>query len=102
MYVSEVGDSGSSAYERLIGADRVSGRLYTDPAVFEREMERIHHRGWMFVGHESEVAAPGEFVTRRLGRQPEIPPPQRGRGQPMAPVQLHRFRRRYRQTRSRE
>ncbi len=72
MYVSEVGDSDSSAYERLIDADRVSGRLYTDPAVFEREMERIHHRGWMFVGHESEVAAPGEFVTRRLGRQPVL------------------------------
>jgi nitrite reductase/ring-hydroxylating ferredoxin subunit len=57
-------------YEQLIRQDRVSGRLYVDSGIFEQEMERIHHRGWAFVGHESEVALPGEFVTRRLGRQP--------------------------------
>ena len=68
----EVGDAGASSFERLIGPDRVSGRLYTDSAIFERELERIHHRGWAFVGHESEVATPGEFVTRRLGRQPVL------------------------------
>lgn len=68
--MSEV--TGAVGYERLIGEDRVSGRLYTDPAVFERELERIHHRGWVFVGHESEVAEPGEFVTRLLGRQPVV------------------------------
>ncbi len=56
----------------LIEEDRVSGRLYTDPAIFERELERIHHRGWLFVGHASEVAEPGEFVTRRMGRQPVL------------------------------
>lgn len=70
--MNEVGDAGASSFERLIGPDRVSGRLYTDPAMFERELERIHHRGWAFVGHESEVASPGEFVTRRLGRQPVL------------------------------
>ncbi len=70
--MNEVGDAGASSFERLIGPDRVSGRLYTDPAIFERELERIHHRGWAFVGHESEVATPGEFVTRRLGRQPVL------------------------------
>lgn len=70
--MNEVGDAGASSFERLIGPDRVSGRLYTDPAIFERELERIHHRGWAFVGHESEVASPGEFVTRRLGRQPVL------------------------------
>ncbi|MFN0092212.1 MAG: aromatic ring-hydroxylating oxygenase subunit alpha [Acidimicrobiales bacterium] len=70
--MSEVGDATASLYERLIGEDRVSGRLYVEPAVFERELERIHHGGWVFVGHESEVAAPGEFVTRLLGRQPVV------------------------------
>jgi phenylpropionate dioxygenase-like ring-hydroxylating dioxygenase large terminal subunit len=70
--VSEVDGVGASVYERLIGDDRVSGRLYTDPAIFERELERIFHTGWVFVGHESEVATPGEFVTRRLGHQPVL------------------------------
>jgi nitrite reductase/ring-hydroxylating ferredoxin subunit len=58
--------------DQLIREDRVSGKLYVDPAIFGQEMERIHHRGWVFVGHESEVALPGEFVTRRLGLQPVV------------------------------
>ncbi len=66
------GTVAARGYEQLIRRDRVSGRLYVDPVIFEHEMEQIHHRGWVFVGHESEVAQPGEFVTRRLGRQPVV------------------------------
>lgn len=58
------------AWGELIGDGRVSGRLYVDAGIFEAEMARIFHQGWVFVGHESEVASPGEFVTRRLGRAP--------------------------------
>lgn len=74
--MSDEGDAhghvASGAVDALIRDDRVSGQLYTDPRVFEWEMARIHHRGWLFVGHESEVAAPGEFVSRRLGLQPVV------------------------------
>lgn len=70
--MSEIVAGEASIYHKLIGVDRVSGRLYTEPNIFEDELERIHHRGWCFVGHESEVAAPGEFVTRLLGRQPVL------------------------------
>ncbi len=70
--MNDASDAGPSVYEQLIGEDRVSGQLYTDPLIFERELERIYHRGWAFIGHESEVAAPGEFVTRRLGRLPVL------------------------------
>jgi phenylpropionate dioxygenase-like ring-hydroxylating dioxygenase large terminal subunit len=40
--------------------------------VFEDEMERIFHRGWVFVGHESEIPAPGDYLTRHIGREPVI------------------------------
>jgi phenylpropionate dioxygenase-like ring-hydroxylating dioxygenase large terminal subunit len=52
--------------------DRVHGSLYTDPDVFEAELHRIFHRGWSFVGHESEVPSPGDWVTRRIGRDPVL------------------------------
>jgi len=59
-------------YKALVQDDRIHASLYTDPRVFEDEMERIFHRGWVFVGHASEVPEPGDYVTRRLGREPVI------------------------------
>ena len=59
-------------YGRLVGEDRVHGSLYADPDVFADEMERIFTRGWVFVGHESEIPEPGDWVTRRVGREPVI------------------------------
>ncbi len=57
----------SHDYDALVRDDRVHGSLYGDPTVFREEMDRIFHRGWVFVGHESEVPAPGDWVTRRIG-----------------------------------
>lgn len=56
-------------YGSLIRGDRVHGSLYTDAAVFDDEMQRLFSRGWVYVGHESEVAEPGSFCTKMIGRQ---------------------------------
>jgi phenylpropionate dioxygenase-like ring-hydroxylating dioxygenase large terminal subunit len=62
----------SIRYDALVQDDRVHASLYTDPRIFDEEMERIFHRGWVFVGHESEIPRAGDFVTRPLGTQPVI------------------------------
>jgi nitrite reductase/ring-hydroxylating ferredoxin subunit len=59
-------------YKHLVQDDRIHASLYTDPAIFENEMERIFHRGWVFVGHASEIPRPGDYVTRTLGREPVV------------------------------
>jgi phenylpropionate dioxygenase-like ring-hydroxylating dioxygenase large terminal subunit len=59
-------------YTALIEHDRVHGSLYVDADVYDDETDRIFTRGWVFVGHESEVPEPGQWVTRRLGREPVI------------------------------
>jgi benzoate/toluate 1,2-dioxygenase subunit alpha len=56
----------------LIEPGRVHRRVYTDPDLFELEMERIFGRAWLFVGHSSQVPNPGDYVTTELGRQPVI------------------------------
>src|SRR3954463_660039 len=56
----------------LIDAGRVHRRVYTDPDIFELEMERIFNRAWLFVGHASQVPKPGDYITTDLGRQPVI------------------------------
>ena len=35
-------------------------------------MARIFARTWVYVGHESEVARPGDFKTTTIGRQPVV------------------------------
>ncbi|MGH3970700.1 MAG: aromatic ring-hydroxylating dioxygenase subunit alpha, partial [Mycobacterium sp.] len=56
-------------YERLIKRDKVHGTLYTDPSIFTEELHKIWYRTWVYVGHESEVAQPGDYVRKRLGAQ---------------------------------
>ena len=59
-------------WDELIEADRVHGSLYTDPGVFQAELERIWYRTWVFVGHASEVPEPGDYVLKSIGSQPVI------------------------------
>jgi fatty-acyl-CoA synthase len=56
----------------LVDPTRVHGSLYTDPSVYAEELARIWYREWVFVAHTSELAQPGDYVTRRVGRQPVI------------------------------
>ncbi len=66
------GNGHADEVAKLIEPGRVHRRVYTDPDVFELEMERIFGRAWLFVGHESQVPNPGDFITTELGRQPVI------------------------------
>jgi len=66
------GPPGAYDYEDLIREDRLDGRVYTDPEIYDDEFERIWHRGWVYVAHASEVAKPGDYVIRNIGRQPVI------------------------------
>ena len=59
-------------YGQLIKPDRVHGSLYTEPEIFAEELERIWYRTWVFVGHESEVAQPGDYVRTSIGLQDVI------------------------------
>ena len=60
------------SYDELIQEQRIHASLYTDPRIFADEMEKIFYQGWVFVGHDSEIPRPGDFVTRAVGTQPVI------------------------------
>ena len=53
--------------------------LYTDPSIFAEEMIRIFGGTWVYLGHESEISKPNDFVTRNLGLRPSHPDPRRRR-----------------------
>jgi phenylpropionate dioxygenase-like ring-hydroxylating dioxygenase large terminal subunit len=70
--MSSLASTGAIDYKTLVQDDRIHASLYTDPRIFDDEMERIFRRGWVFVGHDSEIPSPGDFVTRRVGTEPVI------------------------------
>ena len=47
----------------------VSRELYVHEDVFQQELEQIFARCWLFIGHESMVPNPGDFVTSRMGTE---------------------------------
>jgi fatty-acyl-CoA synthase len=55
--------------DALIQPDRVHGSLYTDPGLFELELERIWYRTWIYIGHVSEVPQPNDYVVKSIGPQ---------------------------------
>ena len=59
-------------FAALVEDGRVASDLYTDPAVFDAEMERIFGRTWVYLAHESEIAVPGDFKAVNLGLRPVI------------------------------
>ena len=65
-------DMRPSSVEALVRSDRIHSRLYSDREIFERELEMIWNRVWVYIGHVSEVSKPGDYVRRQIGLQPVI------------------------------
>lgn len=57
---------------KMVRDESVHKRLYTDPAIFNMEMERIYGSIWVYVGHESQVPNVGDYITTTLGTQEVI------------------------------
>jgi phenylpropionate dioxygenase-like ring-hydroxylating dioxygenase large terminal subunit len=57
---------------RFVQPGRVHRRIYTDPTIFELELERIFGAAWIYVGHESQIKHPGDYFATRIGRKPVV------------------------------
>ena len=44
--------------------------LYTDPAIFASEKDKVFSRTWQVIGHASQVANPGDYFTTELVGEP--------------------------------
>lgn len=66
-------DAGADRWARLVRPDGMVHRtLFTDPAIFEREMTQVFGGTWVFLLHTSEIAQPNDFKCVTIGRRPVI------------------------------
>ena len=54
------------------GVYRIARDMFTEPELFDLEMELIFEKQWIYACHESEIPNPNDFITLRAGRQPMI------------------------------
>ena len=50
----------------------VDSRIYSDPEIFEEELEKIFKKVWIPVCHESELSNPYDLRTISIAREPVI------------------------------
>ena len=53
-------------------ATMVSRRCWTDQEVYELEKKGIFGKAWLFLGHESQIKHPGDFVQAYMCETPII------------------------------
>jgi Rieske 2Fe-2S family protein len=63
-----IGTAGGGASALRLEATLPSA-YYCDPAILDREWERIFQRSWLYAGREERVAGPGDFLTLAVGRE---------------------------------
>jgi benzoate/toluate 1,2-dioxygenase subunit alpha len=60
------------AIRALVRPDAVHRDVYLSQELFDLEMERLWRDTWIYVGHDSQVPAAGDYYTTEIARQPVI------------------------------
>jgi phenylpropionate dioxygenase-like ring-hydroxylating dioxygenase large terminal subunit len=60
--------------QKLVDNDggTVSREIFCNQDIYDQEMEQVFARSWLFVGHESQIPKPGDFILSRMGEEAVI------------------------------
>lgn len=64
--------SNFQALRALVQPDRVHRDVYIDPELFELEQEHFFANTWNYVGHDSQLPNPGDYITNEIAGRPLI------------------------------
>src|SRR6266566_4683516 len=55
-----------------MAAGQISREIFVNEEIYQEELERLFARVWMFVGHESQIAKPGDYFVSGMGEESVI------------------------------
>ena len=61
-----------AAIRALVQDDRIHRDVYLDPELYELEQERVCAASWVYIGHDSQVPQPGDYITNSIASVPVI------------------------------
>jgi len=54
------------------GVHRCRRDIFTDPVLFDLEMQHIFEGNWVYLAHESQLPEPNDYFTTWIGRRPVV------------------------------
>jgi phenylpropionate dioxygenase-like ring-hydroxylating dioxygenase large terminal subunit len=63
---------GTQGYENGLvdlATGQISREIFVNDAIYQQELEHIFARTWLFVGHESQIPKPGDYVVSCMGEE---------------------------------
>ncbi|MBV1876773.1 MAG: Rieske 2Fe-2S domain-containing protein [Pseudomonadales bacterium] len=66
---SGLSDASPAALEQLVDWQKgtVSGHIFVDESIYEKEAEQVFLRSWLYLGHESQIMHHGDFISTYMG-----------------------------------
>lgn len=50
----------------------IDRKIFYENDIYQQELDKIFARCWLYLGHETQVANPGDFITTFMGEDPVI------------------------------
>ena len=49
-----------------------NGEIFVSDEIYRQEQEQVFARAWLFIGHESQIPKPGDYLTSSMGEESVI------------------------------
>src|SRR5437899_11437360 len=50
----------------------ISREIFVSEEIYRQELDRVFARAWLFIGHESQIPKPGDFLVSSMGEESVI------------------------------